>query len=506
MQPLQNWENKVLRGISEKLEQARAYEKENSCKADSFRPDFHVTGTIGWINDPNGFSVYKGEYHLFYQYNPYDTEWGPMHWGHLKTGDFIKWERLPAALAPDMPFDKDGCFSGSAVEGPDGKQLLMYTGVTKTFREDGKMDEFQHQCIAVGDGVNYEKVASNPVIDDSLLPEGASRSDFRDPKIWREGEEYFAIAANRSADGSGAILMFSSKDGISWSFRNTLAECEYRYGTMWECPDFFSLDGRQLLVISPMEMEAAGYEFHAGHGVIAMCGDYDRAACKFKEDWVQSVDYGIDFYAPQTLIAPDGRRIMIGWMRNWSTTGLRKDNLPIFGSMTLPRELSLKDGRLYSNPVRELEKYRTNPVRLENVPVMQAASFESVNGRTIDLTIEVKPTEGEDYAFFKLLIGKDDRHSAAVIYRPKENLVTIDRSLASKRMDVIQSRSFKVGDNNGRIKLRVIMDKESVELFVNDGEEVATFLIYNDLTASDIVFEADMEVIVSIDKYDIRVN
>ena len=111
--------------VSSRLQQARWYEKNciDGCY-DDMRPQFHVTAPVGWINDPNGFSCYKGEYHLFFQYNPYSTQWGPMHWGHVKTSDFIRWERLPASLAPDMEYDKDGCFSGSALETPEGKLCL----------------------------------------------------------------------------------------------------------------------------------------------------------------------------------------------------------------------------------------------------------------------------------------------------------------------------------------------------------------------------------------------
>ena len=146
---------------SDKLQQARSFETQYAAFIpDAERPAFHVTGAIGWINDPNGFSCYKGEYHLFFQYHPYSTEWGPMHWGHVKTRDFIRWERLPAAIAPDTDADRDGCFSGSAVELPDGRQMLMYTGVYRVRRPDGRMEEFQQQCVAFGDGVDYEKYAS----------------------------------------------------------------------------------------------------------------------------------------------------------------------------------------------------------------------------------------------------------------------------------------------------------------------------------------------------------
>ena len=104
---------------SKMLQKARDFEKKYLPYTLSEQPDFHVTGGIGWINDPNGFAPYKGEYHLFFQYYPYDTKWGPMHWGHVKTRDFIHWDRLPAALAPDMDYDRDGCFSGSSTAPPE---------------------------------------------------------------------------------------------------------------------------------------------------------------------------------------------------------------------------------------------------------------------------------------------------------------------------------------------------------------------------------------------------
>ena len=129
--------------ISETLQCARDFETQYAAYIpEADRPAFHVTGAVGWINDPNGFSCYQGEYHLFYQYHPYTTNWGPMHWGHVKTRDFIRWERLPAAMAPDTEADRDGCFSGSALELPDGRQMLVYTGVYKTRRADGQIEEF----------------------------------------------------------------------------------------------------------------------------------------------------------------------------------------------------------------------------------------------------------------------------------------------------------------------------------------------------------------------------
>ena len=152
---------------SQMLCKARKYEEiaEKVIKKEE-RPAFHFSPRTGWMNDPNGFSYYKGKYHMFYQYYPYDTRWNSMHWGHAVSDDLLHWEYVPAALAPDENYDKEGCFSGSAIALPDGRQLLIYTGVARKAQEDGTDCEIQTQCIAVGDGTNYEKYENNPVLDE----------------------------------------------------------------------------------------------------------------------------------------------------------------------------------------------------------------------------------------------------------------------------------------------------------------------------------------------------
>ena len=142
---------------SQTLREARKYEEasEKMIPADH-RPEFHLSVRTGWMNDPNGFSYYKGKYHMFYQYYPYDSHWNSMHWGHAVSEDLLHWEYLPAALAPDESYDRDGCFSGSAATLPDGRQLLMYTGVVQERHKNGAVVDWQNQCIAVGDGVSSE--------------------------------------------------------------------------------------------------------------------------------------------------------------------------------------------------------------------------------------------------------------------------------------------------------------------------------------------------------------
>ncbi len=488
---------------SEALQKARDFEAQYGPHIpDAERPAFHATPTIGWMNDPNGFSFYMGEYHLFYQYHPYSNEWGPMHWGHLKTKDLIRWERLPAALAPDEEYDASGCFSGGAVELPDGRQLLMYTGVRRARNEEGFIQDVQTQCVAIGDGVDYEKYSLNPVLDKKDLPLGGSSIDFRDPKVWREGDTYYAVIGNRTEDDSGAILMYKSGDGLSWELVRTLDRCHNQYGRMWECPDFFALDGKQVLITSPQDMTPIGLEFHAGNGTLCLMGSYDPEK-GFTRERVQAIDYGLDFYAPQTMEAPDGRRIMIAWMQNWDTVGSKPFHCRWFGQMTLPRELSVRNGRLYQRPVRELEQYRRNPVTHHHILISGETNLPGIQGRVLDMTVTVRPMGQGSYRWFRLHVAKDGQHDTIVRYRPDQSTVKIDRCRSGLPRDIVNTRSFLVTPNNEEIKLRVILDRFSVEVFVNDGEAAASAVIYTRQEADAITFEADGQALIDVEKYDL---
>ena len=490
--------------ISETLQKARKFETQYGPHIpDSERPTFHATPTIGWMNDPNGFSFYQGECHLFYQYHPYSNEWGPMHWGHLKTRDFLRWERLPIALAPDQDYDSAGCFSGGAVELPDGRQLLMYTGVQRGHNADGYLQDIQTQCLAIGDGLNYEKLRDNPVLDGKNLPQGGSTIDFRDPKVWRDPTgTFYAVVGNRTADGSGAILLYRWIENSKWEFVHTLDASHNQYGKMWECPDFFPLDGKQVLITSPQEMSPIGLEFHAGNGTVCLIGEYSPDG-GFARQNVQAIDYGLDFYAPQTVETPDGRRIMIAWMQNWDTVNAKPYNCRWFGQMTLPRELSVKDGRLIQNPVRELEAYRRRWVTHRNIPVSGEINLPGVQGRVLDMTVTIRPTGPDLYRWFRIRVAKDGQHETIIRYRPDQGTLKLDRIRSGLPHDIVHTRSFLVWPRDGELKLRIILDRFSVEVFVNDGEQAASAVIYTRQSADAITFEAGGSALINVEKYDL---
>lgn len=488
-----------------KLEKARNYEATYGAKisADE-RPLFHLSPRVGWMNDPNGFSVYRGEYHLFYQYHLYNTHWGPMYWGHCKSRDLLHWEWLPVALAPDEEYDNAGCFSGSAIELPDGRQMLLYTGVQESQREDGYIESRQIQCVAYGDGVNYQKYEGNPVLTAEDLPAGNSAVDFRDPKIWQDGDCWYAVAGNRTADGSGSILLFQSEDTCHWRFVKVLEESRNEYGKMWECPDFFELDGYHVIVTSPQEMMARGLEFHNGNSTMYILGFYEKDSHEFTRMLAKSLDYGLDFYAPQTTMAPDGRRLLIAWMQSWESAHSQPNGIKWFGMMTIPRELSIRNGRLIQIPIRELENCRANYVSYCDVYVQERVQLPRVEGRTIDLMVSVHPSGQESYKSFSIKVAKDSQHYTAITYSPGDSILRFDRSHSGFCHDILHRRELVVRSQGGELKLRLIMDRFSIEIFVNDGEQTITSTIYTPQSAKEISFESIGGVLVDVDKFDIE--
>ncbi len=315
-----------------------------------WRQRYHFMAPVGWMNDPNGLIVWRNEYHLFYQFNPFSANWGAMHWGHAVSKDMCRWEYLPTALAPSEEYDdweEGGCFSGCAVEN-NGNLTLIYTGTS--LAESGVR---QVQCLAESvDGINFYKFPQNPVI--SSYP-GCASNNFRDPKVWKKGELWYLVCGS-GKDGKGMALLYCSRDLIAWEFMNILAESDGTQGYMWECPDVFELDGQTILVFSPM---GAGE-----HQCMYMSGKLDYSTGNFREQFRGDVDYGQDYYAAQSFLDQKGRRILFGWCSSWDWmpwfTGFGASQTEGWcGHLSIPREARLRDdGGLKFVPVNELEDLR----------------------------------------------------------------------------------------------------------------------------------------------------
>ena len=468
------------------------------------RPVFHLTPERGWMNDPNGFSRYGGEYHLFYQYYPEAVHWGPTLWGHAKSGDLLRWDRLPAALAPDQEYDIGGCFSGTAVEiGPEhakararGAHMLMYTGY-RPDPEDEKHRGLQTQCVAFGNGTAYEKYEANPVITEAMLPRGGDPHEFRDPKLWQEADGTFrAIVANHDPERGARLLLYRSRDGLSWEYGKVFAENKGKPGWMWECPDFFPLGSGHAILVSAM----------GETGCLCMTGEYDRERETFHEESWQTLDRGLDFYAGQTVEAADGRRILIGWMQDPATAENRSIDLQINGQMSLPRELELTGDRILQRPVRELKDRRADEVIHRDVKLQSEVRLEGVEGRTADLEISVRPEKGGSYELFRIRFAGDGEHFTEFSYEPESSTAAIDRSRSGPgKTDRVRARA-KIRDRKGRLDVRIILDRLSAEIFINDGEQVMSAVIYTDRRAEDITFYVKGTAIMDVAKYRIKEN
>jgi len=287
---------------------------------------YHFAPEKGWMNDPNGLIYFNNQYHAFFQHNPHDIKWGPMHWGHAVSTDLINWKEQEIALFPDMDYEDDGgCFSGSAVE-KDGKLYLIYTSVSKQFG--------QAQSIAWSeDGYHFSKYEGNPVI--SHFPETATE-DFRDPKVFRYEDEYRMIVGTKF-NNHGRIVQYSSKDLLQWDYIGVLYD-DVDYDNAIECPDLFELNGHWVLLYSVIGRHKSRVQF--------AIGDFDGVS--FKADKMITPEYGPQFYAAQSFEA-NGRRILIGWLYDWEISG--DPNAKSAGVLTIPREIKVTNGELTIYPV-----------------------------------------------------------------------------------------------------------------------------------------------------------
>lgn len=440
-----------------------------------YYPKYHIAAPGGWINDPNGFCYYKGEYHLFYQHHPHSAEWGPMHWGHVVSDDLVRWNHLPIALAPSEDYDREGCFSGSAIE-KDGKLYLIYTGN----RADPPV---QTQSIAESeDGIHFRKHPE--IVIGAPEDEEIHVGDFRDPKVWQNDDKYYMVVGSRTPDNfSGQILLFESEDLLNWKFKNIMARAEGNQGFMWECPNFANIEGRDILIISPqgVKRERNKYMnvFQSGYFI----GKIDYASGIYIHGDFELLDYGFDFYAPQITETPDGRTIMIGWASMWYNIMPEKED-GWAGMMTVPREIHVKNGKVFTTPIKELEILRTSEKSYENLTLYKPTKFDGVKGETGELILDIDLKETAEFEIY-LRASADKTQKTVLSYNKALELFKINRNESGAGGDGERECPILPAD---KMKLQIFLDRSLVEIFINDGEKVLTSRIYPDSNSTDIVF------------------
>lgn len=430
-------------------ERADRYIRENlnnGCK--DFKPEYHFSAPVGWINDPNGLIRYGGYYHIFYQYHPYSLQWGPMHWGHARSKDLLHFEHLPVALAPDA-FEESGCFSGGAVAGGDGALHLLYT---RNFEQGGLVR--QTQCHAVSsDGVHFSKREA-AVIGEEQLPAGFCASSFRDPNPVRVGDRYYIVVGAQRKDRTGAVLVYSSRDLDKYEYEFTIEN--ENFGEMAECPDLFFLDGHFVLTCSVIALKSDALTNIGGKANIYAVMDIDLRANTYRFLKLGSLDEGTDFYAPQSLDG-GGRRLMIAWLDMWNNDPFPlQKKLVSNGVFTLPRELSLEGDTLVQRPLREAEALFRKEFSVKKGAQMPKASY-----------IALKMREGARFAF--------GAHGEGFVLGVKDGRFFTERRQAGRtdvRCGKERAETYTVRLFSDRCSAEVFTGKEvfSAQAFIDCGK------------------------------------
>ncbi|EGY1295398.1 glycoside hydrolase family 32 protein [Escherichia coli] len=438
-----------------------ALEKLCARRGNAWYPIFHLAPPAGWMNDPNGLIYFNGRYHAFFQHHPASAYQGPMHWGHATSTDMLHWQHEPIALAPGDKYDRDGCFSGSAVD-DDGVLSLIYTG--HICLDDRGNDSIMRevQCLATShDGIHFEKQGC--VL---TPPEGIMH--FRDPKVWHEDGSWWMVIGARDASDNGQVLLYRGTSLRDWHLEHVLAHSAAGKSYMWECPDFFRCGNFHWLMFSPQGMPPSGYRFRNLFQSGVLAGSWKPGSVFALKGGFEELDYGHDFYAPQSMLAEDGRRIIMAWMNMWDSPVPTRSEAWA-GCLTLPREVFERDGRLCQRPVREVESLRKkcqplSPVRLQGLQLLT----ENVQAAELLVTWHTVDSHAEHYGVRLgdgLRLYVDNQAGRLVLWRyyPEEGLDGY--------------RSVELPDTE-YLTLRIFLDRSSVEVFVNDGEATLSSRIY----------------------------
>ncbi|OCG19878.1 MULTISPECIES: glycoside hydrolase family 32 protein [unclassified Gilliamella] len=443
-----------------------------------YYPHFHLAPSAGWMNDPNGLIYFNGQYHAFYQHHPYDENWGPMHWGHAVSDDLVTWRRLPIAIAPDQEFDKSGCFSGSAVDN-HGELCLIYTGHLWLAGQGNDEQIRQVQCLASSkDGIHFEKQGT------VLAPKNGIMH-FRDPKVWQQDGKWWMVVGQRTPNDVGQVLLYCSDDLKNWIFDHVVVSDIDPDVYMLECPDFFPLGDKWILMFSPQGMKATGYQYRNRFQSGYIVGNWQPGQQFTIIKPFQEMDFGHDFYAPQSFLAADGRRIVFAWMDMWESA-MPSKNDKWAGAFTLPRELTLdQDNSVRNRPIKELEALREKTESFGEIMLSNELKHTNIQSISCELNVEFDLNKSDAERFGLQLAATGDGKQATLLYVDlQSDRIILDRSLSGLELSGYRSVPLPKTD---KLTLHIFIDASSVEVFVNNDLYSLTSRIYPQLPAERVI-------------------
>ncbi len=444
--------------------------QERTVKNCPFRTTYHIMPPVGWINDPNGLCQFKGKFHAYFQYSPLSVHGGGGYWGHCISRDLLQWEYQDPPLAADIPEDRNGVYSGSALI-EDGEMYLFYTGNVKLPGDYDYIDagRISTQLLVESEDGQHMS-AKEKLLGMEDYPQDITQH-VRDPKVWKEDGVYYMVLGARARawreDGSrrdkGGVLIYSSPDKRHWSLFKELVP-EKAFGYMWECPDIFQLEGQRVLSFCPQGVESQAEKFQN----IYQSGYWFMDESENPQDTFREWDMGFDFYAPQTFQSEDGRRILIGWAGVPDTERTHR-NLSVENGwqhcLTIPTELTFREGQIFRMPVRELYQLNWKKTQMKD---------GSYNWENCTVKLRITEMNGEPC---QIRVGTERNILTINVEKDRVELSFLD----SQREAAVcgGGRGKRVGRTHGSVdKLLVLIDSSIVEIFVNDGELVFTTRIY----------------------------
>ncbi len=429
-----------------------------------YREQYHFQAFRNWINDPNGLCWFNGRYHMFYQHNPHSQEWDNMYWGHAVSLDLVHWVHLPFVLQPQKEILQDcskkgGAFSGSALV--EGDKVKFYLTRHIGPRIPGS-EQYEYQTMMESsDMIHFteEKTVIEPP------PSEVNPGDFRDPKVWKSEGYYYMVLASKIRD-KAAILLYGSEDSYKWNYIGPLLEEETRGISTFECPDAFELDRKFVAM-------GAWMTHHDEYGRYQMTryyvGEFKDSVMKVEHS--EFLDFGSNYYAGQSFVH-DGRRILIGWISDFYGEHIVKEG-GAYGSMAIPRVLSVKDNQLYMEPVTEIYAQQDECLFAGRG---RSAAIDRIEGNSYVAKISLKGDSD-----FSILIAEEGDRSLS-LQRKDGQVEIVTKGTATEKVR-FPSPIEHVG------YIEIFMDRRSAEIYLNHGQSVGTKLFYTN--SSQGVFKAD---------------
>lgn len=460
---------------------ANSYDASN--KETLWRPVYHFAPQWGWMNDPNGMVYKDGEYHLFYQYNPYGSRWGNMNWGHAISRDLVSWEHMPVAISPD---GLGTIFSGSAVVDKDNTAGFGANAIV-AFYTQASARQMQSIAYSTDNGRTFKKYAGNPVLTGDV-------ADFRDPKVsWHEGTHKWILTLAVGQE----IRFYSSPNLKDWTYESNFGEGQGNHGGVWECPDLFELpvagtsQKKWVLIVNINPGGPFG-----GSATQYFVGSFDGH--KFVNESPKAtkwMDFGKDHYATVTWSnAPQNRVIALAWMSNWQYAN-EVPTMQYRSSNSVPRDLRLfvKDGETYlqSAPSPELLALRKDKVMSKSFSVGKAYTIDQLmsdNKGTYEITMTVRQKKQGNLSM-RLMNEQGEEIEYSLDMAKRELTCIRDKSgVTGFSKDFITPTVTQV--DGGDLQLRFLVDRSSVEAFVNDGRFVMTNLVFPHTPYNKVMFSA----------------